>query len=66
MQRSGLIPQYGALVAGKELMRILSEVSGIENMTVQQALTASSFEILAAGAALWEPSAWAWLAEIKV
>jgi LysM repeat protein len=66
MQRSGLLPEYGALNAGKELFRILSIVPGIENMNVKQALSSSGFETYAAGSALWEPSAWAWLAEVKV
>jgi len=66
MQKSGLIPEYGALTAGKELFRLLSAVNGIENMTVKQALSSAGFETYAAGASLWEPSAWAWLAKVKV
>jgi len=65
MQRSGLVPEYGALAAAKDLFGLLSTVSGLETMSVKQAISAAGFETLAAGSSLWEPSAWAWVAEVR-
>lgn len=65
MQRSGLVPEYGLLATAKDLFQKLSLVVGLETLNVKTVLTSAGFEELAAGAALWEPSAWSWLAEIR-
>jgi hypothetical protein len=65
MQRSGLVPEFGALAGAKELISKLSRVIGLETINVKQVLTEAGFEKLASGAALWEPSAWVWLLEAK-
>ena len=65
MQRSGLVPEFGVLAAAKELISKLSLVVGLETLNVKQALTQAGFEDLAAGASLWEASAWSWLSEVR-
>jgi len=65
MQRSGLVPEFGVLAAAKELIGKLTLVFGFETLSVKQALTQAGFEELAAGASLWEASAWSWLVEVK-
>ena len=65
MQRSGLVPEFGALAAARELLGKLTLVLGIETLNVKQVLTQAGFEDLAAGASLWEASAWSWLQEVK-
>jgi LysM repeat protein len=65
MQKSGLTPNFGALNTGTELLQLLSEIADLETKSVKQAIAAIGFENLADGAALWEPSAWAWLREVK-
>ena len=65
MQRSGLMPQFGAVQSGEELIVKLMLVEGIETMSVSDALKSSEFSGLAEGAALWEPSAWVWLKNVE-
>lgn len=65
MQRSGLVPEFGVLAAAKKLISKLSLVLGLETLNVKQALVQAGFEDLAAGAALWEASAWVWLMDAK-
>ncbi|NBR64546.1 MAG: LysM peptidoglycan-binding domain-containing protein [Actinobacteria bacterium] len=65
MQRSGLVPESGLLATAKELFQKLTLVRGIETLNVREALASAGFEELASGAALWEPSAWSWLNEIR-
>jgi len=65
MQRSGLVPEFGAIAGAKELIGKLALVLGLETINVKQALTQAGFEELASGAALWEPSAWVWHLEVR-
>ncbi len=65
MQRTGLSPDFGALVAGNELLLELEKIEGIETLNVKQVIASIGFENLADGSALWEPSAWAWIEEVR-
>jgi len=63
MQRSGLQPELGNKTIRVELLKALSS-AGLEDKTVQQTLEEIGYRDLAEGAALWEPSAWAWLHQV--
>jgi LysM repeat protein len=65
MQRSGLTPDFGALSAGNDLLLDLVKVEGIETLNIKQVISIIGFENLADGSALWEPSAWAWIEEVR-
>ena len=65
MQRSGMIPSFGSLRASNELLPIIAQIPELETLSVKQAIAAAGFEDLASGSALWEPSAWKWLREVK-
>jgi len=65
MQRSGLVPELGNRQLIQSLLEDIHKVESIEELSVREALEKAGYSELAEGASLWEPSAWAWLHQIR-
>ncbi|NBR54390.1 MAG: LysM peptidoglycan-binding domain-containing protein [Micrococcales bacterium] len=64
MQRSGLQPELGNKSLRDELIDRLAKLNN-QYQSVLETLEQIGFENFAEGASLWEPSAWAWIHQIR-